>query len=148
MHTWESCLLAPGLEPPSAPTRPGLIPEAASAQVRRGLSSSRSAPPLGHGFGFRVQTGLHSTEEARLAHQSRRQSHITNPRCQPAVPTISTRGASRTGHAGCYPIQGASRNLLEPWGLCCHHQGSFAFTQSSCAVLSAVAWISKIFLST
>lgn len=77
MHTWESCLLAPGLEPPSAPTRPGLIPEAASAQVRRGLSSSRSAPPLGHGFGFRVQTGLHSTEEARLAHQSRRQSHIT-----------------------------------------------------------------------
>lgn len=36
-----------------------------SAQVRWGFFASYPATPLGRGFGFRVQTGLHSSEGAR-----------------------------------------------------------------------------------
>lgn len=48
-----------------------------SAQVRWGLSASYSATPLGFSFGFRVQTGLHSCEEACPASSKLEKSTIT-----------------------------------------------------------------------
>lgn len=65
----------------------------ASAQVRWGFFTSDPATPLGCGFGFRVQTGLHSSEEAR----SRLIKAPKSTRRQPAVPASATRGASRSG---------------------------------------------------
>lgn len=65
LRTWESSVAGPG---PGA-TSPGPLCQASfqrpvSAQVRWGFSTSYPATPLGLGFGFRVQTGLHSSEEA------------------------------------------------------------------------------------
>ena len=65
------------------------------AQVRWGLSASKPATPLGLGFGFRVQTGLHSSEEANSGIiKAGEINKNSQPGPRPAVPEAATRGAS------------------------------------------------------
>lgn len=69
-----------------------------SAQVRWGRSASRLTTPLGLGFGFRVQTGLHSSEEASSGIIKAAEIHNNSkPGPRPAVPASPTRGANSRG---------------------------------------------------
>lgn len=93
LHTWESSVA--GLRPGATYARASFqMP--VSAQVRWGFSSSHPTTPLGLGFGFRVQTGLHSSEEAgsRLI-KAGEINNNSNSGPWPAVPASATRGASR-----------------------------------------------------
>lgn len=80
LPTWESGVAGPG---PGA-TSPGPLCQApfqmpVSAQVRWGFFASYPATPLGLGFGFRVQTGLHSSEEAPASSKLRNQQDVSLP---------------------------------------------------------------------
>ena len=87
--------LALGLKPPPGPFSQASFQTSVSAQVRWGLSASNPATPLGLGFGFRVQTGLHSSEEANSGIIKAGEINNNNqPGPRPAVPEAATRGAS------------------------------------------------------
>lgn len=87
--------LALGLKPPPGPLGQASFQTSVSAQVRWGLSASNPATPLGLGFGFRVQTGLHSSEEANSGIiKAGEINSDSQPGRRPAVPEAATRGAS------------------------------------------------------
>lgn len=87
--------LALGLKPPPGPLGQASFQTSVSAQVRWGLSASNPATPLGLGFGFRVQTGLHSSEEANSGIiKAGEINSNSQPGRRPAVPEAATRGAS------------------------------------------------------
>ncbi|XP_048639200.1 uncharacterized protein LOC125610673 [Marmota marmota marmota] len=87
----------PGARAAYRPTPPGPIPDARVRPGGVGPLRRPPAPPLGHGFGFRVQTGLHSSEEARSGLiKAGKINNRRHPGRRPAGPAAATRGARRS----------------------------------------------------
>lgn len=85
---------APVPDAPPVPTFQTPVP----ASLRWGLPASRAAPPLGPDSGFRVQTGLHSSEDARSGLiKASEINNRGNPGRRPAIPASATRGAGGPG---------------------------------------------------